>query len=112
MEMSANNNNNNNNNNNSSTEPGYYSNAIDLGDELGGSHHVTAHSPVAEGQATYDLVGATSGQNHVNTTEENIYQEIREATHYRSLDLRRQVDYIGLSSAGIGKLHSQAEDHS
>ena len=73
------------------------------------AHHSYDHEPAAEGQVTYELVNGVRPvhgpyYNDVNLSEEGIYQEIQEATHYRSLNVARQNEYEGLSN-----LQRQAE---
>ena len=82
-----------------STEASYY-NSIQLHDE-------SAH-PRREGQVTYEEVQSRqiTDYDDINSKQEDIYQEIKDETHYRSLDLNRQADYEGLN-----QVQCKAVDH-
>ena len=94
-----------------STGPSYYNNANLHDNASAGSHQLAGHGPAAEGQFTYEMIGETRSDraafvDEVNPTPDDIYQEIKEETHYQPLALTRQVDYEGFSH------HQQrAEDH-
>ena len=80
-----------------STEASYY-NSIQLHDESAHPRRVSGQlTPPTEGQVTYD---------DINSKQEDIYQEIKDETHYRSLDLNGQADYEGLN-----QLQCKAVDH-
>ena len=91
------------------TEPSYY-NAIQLNDELAGSRQCSDNMTATGGQATYEAVDNTFGQaanyDDVNERHLDIYEEITDGAHYRTLELSRQVDYEELS-----RLQSEVDEH-
>jgi len=90
-----------------------YCNAGQLHDEyeVAGSHQGHTRSrPAAQGQITYENVMSSQAPcyGNVNLQRGDIYQEIKEDTHYQSLDVNRQGDYQQLRGR---RVQPQADNH-
>jgi len=89
-------------NNNLAVESSYSDVFQLLGDrELDVSQRNTGQRPTSAGQAAYDTVTDVQPDqaapfSGVNFTEEEIYQAIKEETHYQPLHFSHQIDYVGI----------------
>ena len=90
------------------TEASYY-NSIQFYDEPANPRRVSGQPTLpTEDQVTYEEVQSHQATDYddINSKQEDIYQEIEDETHYRSLDLNRQAGYEGLN-----QLQCKAVDH-